>query len=86
MPERELEDYRPWRELALAVVVQAVEDYKAAIKAYKRNPCERTEAAMRYAEHWFFTETCDIYLQDMMTGGEIVQRIRREEGLDGTDD
>ena len=85
MPEREMEDYRAWRELALAVVVTAVEDYKAAIRAYKKNPCERTRSRMDSEENWFYSETCDMYLQERMTGLEIVRRIRKEMGLDAED-
>lgn len=77
----ELEEYTPWRELAFAVVMQAVEDYRIALRAYKRIPCERTEATLRHHENWFLTDTCDLYLQDRIKGSEIVRRLRRKAGL-----
>lgn len=77
----ELEEYTPWRELAFAVVVQAVEDYQTALKGYKRFPCERTAATLAAHEKWFLTDTCDLYLQDRLTGREIVRRLRRKAGL-----
>ena len=85
MLERELEDYRPWRELALAVVVQAVKDYKAAIQSFKKFPSERTRHNMDMCESWFYSEICALYLQDRLTGLEIVNRLRKEAVLDGED-
>lgn len=83
MPDaRELDDYRPWRELALAVVVQAANDYRAAIRAHKRFANERTKIGVKIAEEFFHSPQCDLYLQDMSTGEAIVRNIKKEMRFD----
>lgn len=77
----EIDIYDPWRELAFAVVAQAVEDYNAALRAYKRMPCDRTETTLRSLENWFMSDQCDLYLQDRLTGSVIIRRMRRKAGL-----
>lgn len=82
----EIEDYRPWRELALAVVLMAVDDYRSKLRAFRKDPSPRTWTAVELEERWLLGELCDTYLQGLTTGAKLVEELRREAGFNAKND
>ena len=83
-----------YKNLALAVVNQAVNDYKTIARADNRVLHDMSNTIMGGAyiikhknhlsimseieslERWFKSDTCDLYLQDVISRDELVRQLR----------
>ena len=80
-----LEEYRPWMYLASAIVAQAVEDYRKAIRAWKRSPTPESAYVIHHHERFFRSQWCDELLQERMTGDDVIRIVRKDMGVQNAD-
>lgn len=69
-------DFKCWRDFALAIVEQAVADYRAALKTYKRSPSEEAAYVIKGLEKFFLSEWCEELLQNTVAGSTIIKQVK----------
>lgn len=75
-------DDKLWSELALAIVEQAVADYKKALKALKRDPHDEVLWRIVYDfEMWFMGEWFEELAQGVIDGFTLICTVRDRIGV-----
>lgn len=75
-------DFGYWGDFALAIVEQAVTDYRAALTAYERSPNEEMAYVVKHFERFFLSEWCEELLQNKFAGSTIIERVKGEYNAD----
>jgi len=75
-------DFKYWGDFALAIVELAVADYRAALKAYKRNPNEETAYVVKHFERFFLSDWCEELLHNKVAGSTIIKCVKGEYDAD----
>lgn len=66
-----------YQNLAEAIVVQAVDDYRDALRIYKKNPnYKKLSASMKELEDFFMSEWFETL--SGLNGEEIMNKLRKE--------
>lgn len=67
----------PVERLANAIILQAVKDYRAALRALKKSPSSNTARSQKKALERFFRSDWYLLLTDL-DGEMVIERIRKE--------
>lgn len=67
----------PYEKLAAAVVMQAVKDYRAALRAVRKSPSSHYVKSQKKALERFFRSEWYLLLTDI-DGEMVMERIRKE--------
>ncbi|MGN0241917.1 MAG: hypothetical protein ACI4CS_09545 [Candidatus Weimeria sp.] len=67
----------PYEKLAAAVVMQAVKDYRSALRSVRKSPSSRFARSQREALERFFRSEWYLLLTDI-DGEMVIERIRKE--------
>lgn len=67
----------PYEKLAAAVVMQAVKDYRSALRAVRKSPSSHFARSQKEALERFFRSEWYLFLTDI-DGEMVIERIRKE--------